>query len=139
MTQERGIEYLVRWKGYGPEDDTWELVEGLSKVKTVIHDFKSQGRASEKEGYHVANHLQSSSKNPNLNPTLNLMIPNPTPRVMILSRTTKDWKTTMDNLYGPHQSGVDGKTLHQVMVDGDADHQDVLDKMIRHQSGVDVE
>jgi hypothetical protein len=35
-----GIKYLIRWKNYGPEDNTWEPAVGLSKVKKVVHDFE---------------------------------------------------------------------------------------------------
>ena len=32
--------YRVRWEGYGPEDDTWELSKTLSQVKDMITAFE---------------------------------------------------------------------------------------------------
>jgi hypothetical protein len=43
MTEERGVEYLVRWKSYGLEDNTWELVAGSSKARKAVCDFESRG------------------------------------------------------------------------------------------------
>jgi hypothetical protein len=37
------IKYLVRWKDYGPEDDTWELAEGLRQAQKAVCDFESRG------------------------------------------------------------------------------------------------
>lgn len=33
------IQYLVRWKGYGPEDDNWEPVSNVKNACAVINDF----------------------------------------------------------------------------------------------------
>ncbi|XP_039836139.1 DNA (cytosine-5)-methyltransferase CMT2-like isoform X3 [Panicum virgatum] len=37
-------ETRVRWKGYGPNDDTWEPIEGLKNCKEAIRDFVIQGQ-----------------------------------------------------------------------------------------------
>ncbi|RLN28488.1 DNA (cytosine-5)-methyltransferase 3-like isoform X1 [Panicum miliaceum] len=39
----RGLYLKVRWKGYGPNDDTWEPIEGLKNCKEAIRDFVIQG------------------------------------------------------------------------------------------------
>jgi hypothetical protein len=46
-------EYLVRWEGYEPEDDTWEPTSNLSNAKGVLRTFKAQGRATKGGRYHV--------------------------------------------------------------------------------------
>ena len=37
----RKVLYLIRWEGYGPEDDTWEPIESLSGSKELLDDFHS--------------------------------------------------------------------------------------------------
>lgn len=38
-----GLNFKVRWKGYGASDDTWEPIEELSKCEEKIQDFVTQG------------------------------------------------------------------------------------------------
>jgi hypothetical protein len=60
------MEYLVRWKDYGPEDDTWEPKENLKNAPRVLQQYESRGRASKKLGYHVMDRVtqdKPSTKN----------------------------------------------------------------------------
>lgn len=34
--------YQVRWKGYGPQDDTWEPYENISHLDTFLTDFETR-------------------------------------------------------------------------------------------------
>ncbi|XP_068604681.1 chromodomain Y-like protein [Brachionichthys hirsutus] len=36
------VEYLVRWRGYGPEGDTWEPESHLSTCMAYVHNFNRQ-------------------------------------------------------------------------------------------------
>uniref|UniRef100_A0A1D1YKA9 DNA (cytosine-5-)-methyltransferase n=1 Tax=Anthurium amnicola TaxID=1678845 RepID=A0A1D1YKA9_9ARAE len=42
-TGKRGLKFKVRWKGYGPGDDTWEPIEGLSSCQDRIKEFVCKG------------------------------------------------------------------------------------------------
>ncbi|KAK4490834.1 hypothetical protein RD792_001549 [Penstemon davidsonii] len=41
-----GLHFMVRWKGYGPDEDTWEPIEGLSNCQELIQDFVRLGYKS---------------------------------------------------------------------------------------------
>ena len=35
----RKLKYLVKWKGYGSEENTWELEDNLTHAKCLIEEF----------------------------------------------------------------------------------------------------
>ena len=40
------LEYLVRWRGYPPEEDTWEPLASLRSAKDALADYHNNQRAS---------------------------------------------------------------------------------------------
>ncbi|GFP96116.1 DNA (cytosine-5)-methyltransferase 1 [Phtheirospermum japonicum] len=42
----RKLLFKVRWKGYGPDEDTWEPLEGLSSCQEKLKEFVSSGYKS---------------------------------------------------------------------------------------------
>ena len=36
---DKGRKYLVRWKGYGPTDDTWEPPENLENAQEIVQEY----------------------------------------------------------------------------------------------------
>ena len=41
-TRRRGIEYLVRWKGQGPEHDEWRNLAELGNALEALQDYRNQ-------------------------------------------------------------------------------------------------
>ncbi|KAL1448798.1 hypothetical protein WDU94_000058 [Cyamophila willieti] len=40
------VEYLIRWKGYGPDDDTWEKESNLTSSAVLIAEYKENNKVS---------------------------------------------------------------------------------------------
>jgi len=41
------LKYLVRWKGYTVEKDTWERLENLKNTKDLAEEFEKEIREKE--------------------------------------------------------------------------------------------
>lgn len=55
------VEYLVRWRGYGSEGDTWEPEGNLSTCTMYVHDFNRQHAEHQRENLL----LRSTRRSPN--------------------------------------------------------------------------
>ena len=51
----RKLKYLVRWKDYTAEEDTWEGLENLKNARDLVEEFEKEIR--EEEIYHKINYL----------------------------------------------------------------------------------
>ncbi|XP_054620655.1 chromodomain Y-like protein isoform X2 [Dunckerocampus dactyliophorus] len=65
------VEYLVRWRGYGSEGDTWEPESHLSTCMVYVHDFNRQQVQRQRDGTllrSTRSYLCSSARRPPCGP-----------------------------------------------------------------------
>lgn len=83
------VEYLVRWRGYGSEGDTWEPESHLSTCMVYVHDFNRQYAEWQRETTLLRStrsspgHLCSPAYRPPCRPP-------PTPRCEVSAAVTTD-------------------------------------------------
>lgn len=42
----KNVEYFIRWKGFGEEEDSWEPAKNIASAKEVLAEFKSRQEKS---------------------------------------------------------------------------------------------
>jgi hypothetical protein len=68
--------YLIRWKNYSPENDTWESVHNLANAKKVLQDYEGQGQPSIGVRYHVMTVTEDrAGKTPPTDPAACILTP----------------------------------------------------------------
>ncbi len=40
----QGVQYLVRWKGYGAHEDKWETLANLSNSKRLVKEYEQRSK-----------------------------------------------------------------------------------------------
>nr|XP_054748207.1 chromodomain Y-like protein 2 [Lytechinus pictus] len=58
------FEYKIRWKGYGPSEDTWEPEENLIHCEELLRDYKNKMAAEQR------NRTQLKARDGDLTPNL---------------------------------------------------------------------
>ncbi|XP_013204517.2 chromodomain Y-like protein [Microtus ochrogaster] len=80
-------EYLVRWKGYGSEDDTWEPEQHLVNCEEYILDFNRRHSERQKEGSLArANRASPSNARKQISRSTHSNLSKTTPKALVVGK-----------------------------------------------------
>lgn len=111
------IEYLVRWAGYGDEDDTWQTEDSMNCPKLIAEFEASQSVAGGDDGTSFSTNICSVKKPPH----------SPRSRgatISLLPENAGDWEHRVDHVDTVLRK--EGDALHMWIIWNDKSRSEVL-------------